>query len=158
MNTLELTHIPTVRVGMLVHRPPADVFRAFLDPAVTTRFWYTKSSGPMTPGAELRWDWEMYGVSATVAVKEVEADSRIVFAWGDPRPTTVELGFTPWPTGGTYVQVTETGLSGTGDEVVAHVAGSTGGFTTVLCALKALLEHDVELTAVADHHPKSVDP
>jgi uncharacterized protein YndB with AHSA1/START domain len=100
----------------------------------------------------------MYGVSATVTVKEVDADSRIVFAWGDPRPTTVELDFTPWPTGGTYVQVTESGLSGTGDEVVAHVAGSTGGFTTVLCALKALLEHDVELTAVADHHPKSVDP
>jgi uncharacterized protein YndB with AHSA1/START domain len=143
---------------MLVHRPPAEVFRAFVDPAVTTRFWYTRSTGPMTPGAELRWDWEMYGVSASVSVKEVDADSRIVFGWGDPRPTTVELVFTPWPAGGTYVQVTESGLSGTGDEVVAHATGSTGGFTTVLCALKALLEHDVELTAVADHHPKDVDP
>ena len=104
MNTLQLTHVPTVRVGMLIRRPPATVFRAFVDPSVTTRFWYTRSSGPMTPGATLRWDWEMYDVSATVAVKEVDDDRRIVFEWGDDRPTTVELVFTPRADGTTYVE------------------------------------------------------
>jgi hypothetical protein len=44
-------------------------------------------------------------------------------------------------------------FSSDGDEIVAAVANSTGGFTNVLCALKALLEHDVELNVVLDHTP-----
>jgi uncharacterized protein YndB with AHSA1/START domain len=110
----------------------------------------------MTPGADIRWDWETYGVSARVRVKEVDEDSRILFEWNDP-PTTVELRFVPWENDTTYVRVTETGLSGDGDEVVARAADSTAGFTTVLCALKALLEHDLVLTVVEDHHPKGVE-
>jgi uncharacterized protein YndB with AHSA1/START domain len=156
-DALELTRIPTVTVGMLIRRPPAEVFLAIVDPAVTTRFWYTRSSGVMTPGATLRWEWEMYGVSTTVRVEEVDAVRRIRFRWGDDHPTTVELRFTPWEDGATYVQVVESGLSGDGDGLVGHVADSTGGFTIVLCALKALLEHDVVLTAVRDHHPAGID-
>jgi hypothetical protein len=63
----------------------------------------------------------------------------------------------PWAADATYVQVTETGLSGNGDEIVTHVADSTGGFTMVLCALKALLEHNIVLTVVLDKHPKGLD-
>jgi uncharacterized protein YndB with AHSA1/START domain len=107
----------------------------------------------MTPGADLQWDWEMYGVSAKVRVHEVEHSSRIRFEWGDDKATTVELRFTPRGNDATYVEVTETGLSGNGDEIASLVAGSTGGFTIVLCALKALLEHDVVLTAIRDRFP-----
>jgi hypothetical protein len=99
----------------------------------------------------------MFGVSTRVVVKEVEDNSRILFEWNDDKPTTVELRFLPWESDATYVQVTETGLSGDGDEIVSHVAGSTGGFTNVLCALKALLEHDVVLTVVLDHLPKGLE-
>jgi len=38
---------PSVDVAMLIRRPPDAVFEALADPAVTTRFWYTKSTGPM---------------------------------------------------------------------------------------------------------------
>ena len=38
-----------VKVGMLIRRPPEDVFEAFADPAITTRFWFTKSSGRLEP-------------------------------------------------------------------------------------------------------------
>ena len=48
-----LTKGPAVDVGMLVRRPPDEVFEALADPSVTTRFWYTRSTGPMTEGAEL---------------------------------------------------------------------------------------------------------
>ncbi|MEV1167923.1 hypothetical protein [Nonomuraea sp. NPDC049784] len=84
---------------MLIRRPPAEVFQAFADPDVTTRFWFTKSTGKLTPGAH------------------------------------------------------ESGHSRTGDEVVAHVAASVGGFTIVLCAAKALLERGIELNAARDAHP-----
>jgi uncharacterized protein YndB with AHSA1/START domain len=56
VDALHLTHIPTVNVGMLIRRPPDEVFQAFVDPAITTKFWFTKSSGTMTPGAVLQWD------------------------------------------------------------------------------------------------------
>jgi uncharacterized protein YndB with AHSA1/START domain len=157
VTTLELTHIPDVEVGMLVRRPPDDVFQAFVDPAITTRFWFTRSSGKLTPGADLQWDWEMYGVSARVRLHEVEDNRRIRFEWGDDwgddAATTVEMRFTPRDDHATYVEITETGIRGSGDEIASTLAGSTGGFTIVLCALKALLEHDIVLTAVADRFP-----
>jgi uncharacterized protein YndB with AHSA1/START domain len=156
-DTLQLTRIPAVKVGMLIRRPPDEVFEAIADPAITTKFWFTRSSGRMTAGAQLRWDWEMYGVSTRVAVNEVEENRRLRFEWGDDHPTTVEFRFIPWENDTTYVQVTETGLSGDGDAIAAHVADSTGGFTTVLCALKALLEHDVALTVILDHHPEGLE-
>jgi uncharacterized protein YndB with AHSA1/START domain len=156
VDTLKLTQIPTVHVGMLVRRPPHEAFQAFVDPAITTKFWFTNSSGKVTAGADLRWDWEMYGVSTKVAVKEVQANRRIRFEWGDDQPTTVELRFTRWGDGATYIEVTEAGFSGDGDEVLARVADSTGGFTIVLCALKALLEHGLVLTVVRDAHPKDL--
>jgi uncharacterized protein YndB with AHSA1/START domain len=155
---LRLTQIPSVNVGMLVRRPPGDVFQALVDPDITTRFWFTRSSGKVVPGASLQWDWEMYGVSAKVSVKDVEDNRRIVFDWGDDaEATTVEFRFIPFGDDATYVQLTESGLSGDGDALVARAAGSTGGFTIALCALKALLEHDVVLTVVRDRFPKGLD-
>jgi hypothetical protein len=80
---LRLSQIPTVKVGMLIRRPPAVVFQALVDPAITTRFWFTKSSGRLVPGANVEWDWEMFGVSTQVFVKEVEESSRILIERGN---------------------------------------------------------------------------
>lgn len=155
---MELTLTPVVKVGMLIRRPAADVFRAFVDPAITTRFWFTKSSGPLAPGASVRWEWEMYGVGTDVTVHAFEEDVRLVFDWGaaDAR-TTVEVRLLPWHEH-TYVQIAERGFTGSGDQVVARVANSTGGFSTLLCAMKAFLEHGLVLTVVLDHHPQGLEP
>jgi uncharacterized protein YndB with AHSA1/START domain len=150
MNDLRLTQIPVVEFGMPIRRPPGEVFRAFADPTVTTRFWFTSSTGPLTPDATVHWNWEVQKLSTKVRVLDVEDERRIRFEWNDEDPTTVGFTFTPWEEGSTYVQVTETGLRGEGDELVAHVAGSTAGFAQVLSAAKALLEHDVELNVVRD--------
>jgi len=159
VDDLKLTHVPSVKVGMLIRRPPGEVFQAIVDPAVTTRFWFTGSSGELVPGAKVRWDWEMYGVSTQVSVREVEDDRRVLFEWGDDDESTrVEFRFVPYDDEATYVGVTESGLGGDGDQVVSRVAGSTGGFCQVLCAMKALLEHDVVLTVVADRFPKGLEP
>ena len=56
--------------------------------------------------------------------------------------------------GGRYFEVTETGFGGDADELAAHAAYSTGGFTMVLCSLEALLEHDIGLGAVTDRLPE----
>jgi uncharacterized protein YndB with AHSA1/START domain len=144
--------MPNVEVSTLIRRPPAEVFAAFADPAITTRFWFTRSSGPLAPGATVRWEWEMYGVADTVLVKEFAEPERLVLAMGGGEGLAVEFRFTPREEG-TVVTVTEAGFSGTADEVIDYVAGSTGGYTTALCAAKALLEHGIELGAVRDKFP-----
>jgi uncharacterized protein YndB with AHSA1/START domain len=155
---LQLTRVPSVQAGMLIRRPPGEVFQAFVDPEITTKFWFTHSSGRVEPGAKLQWDWEMYGLSNQVAVKEVEENRRIVLDWNlEEKPTTVEFRFIPWRDDTTYVRITETGLSGDGDEVAAYAADSTGGFSFVLASLKALLEHGVVLTVVLDHLPEGLE-
>ena len=150
-----LTQPPAVKVGMMIRRPAPDVFAALTDPRITTRFWFTKSTGPVTPGAELTWTWEMYGASSAVSVTSFEEDSHLRFTWSgyDPaHPTTVEFRLVPRAEG-TYLRVTETGFSGDGDTQVSRALDSTQGFTFLLSSLKAFLEHEVVLRVVLDAHP-----
>jgi hypothetical protein len=51
------------------------------------------------------------------------------------------------------VGVTETGFTGTSDELVRFAIDPTGGFTFLISALKALLEHEITLSLVRDAHP-----
>jgi uncharacterized protein YndB with AHSA1/START domain len=156
---LQLTKSPSVDTGVLVRRSPHDVFEALADPSITTRFRYTKSSGRMEEGAELTWDWEMYGASGKVWVQEVEPDRRIRFLWEgyDPaHPTTVEFLFVPYENDATYLRITETDFSGDADTQVDRALESTGGFTFLLSALKAALEHDVTLRVTMDAHPPNL--
>ena len=155
----QLTMTPSVDVGVLVRRAPHDVFEALADPSIATRFWYTKSSGAMVQGADLTWEWEMYGVSGKVWVNEVETDRRIRFQWDgyDPsHPTTVEFLFDPYENDWTYVRITEAGFSGDTDTQVRRALEATGGFTFLLSALKAVLEHDITLQVVRDAHPPNL--
>lgn len=146
---------PVVQTGMLIRRPVADVFEAFVDPAITTRFWFTGSSGRLEPGKQLRWNWETYGVSAQVDVQEVERNERILIAWGsaDETPTTVEWVFTSRGDDMTFVNVTNSGFTGNGDGIVRQAIDAMGGFSLVLAGAKALLEHGIELNLVPDRYP-----
>ncbi len=146
---------PVAKAEMLIRGPVAEVFEAFVDPAITSRFWFTRGSGRLEPGAHIRWEWEMYGVSAEVSVKEIEQDRRILIDWGaaDEAPTTVEWVFTPVTDDTTFVSVTNSGFSGDGDKIVAWAIDAMGGFTLVLAGAKALLEHDIVLNLVADRFP-----
>ena len=149
--------MPTIeaKAEMLIRRPVADVFAAFVDPAVTTRIWFTKSSGRLEPGKRARWDWEMYGASVEVDVKAVEPNRRILIEWGAyGAPTTVEWTFTARPDGTTFVSIVNAGFKGSAEEVATQAISSTEGFTLVLAGLKALLEHGVTLNLVGDRFPK----
>lgn len=148
---------PVVTAEMFIRRPVAEVFAAFVDPAVTTKFWFTRSSGPLEAGKQVEWCWDMYGVSALVEVKAVEPHRRIAIAWGDPGAmTAVEWTFQDFGDRGTFVRITNTGFAGSPDELLALVADSSGGFHLVLAGLKAWLEHGVQLNLVGDKFPDEV--
>jgi uncharacterized protein YndB with AHSA1/START domain len=151
---LRLTRPPIAKAEMLIRKPVADVFQAIIDPAITTKFWFTKSSGKLEPGAEITWEWEMYNFSVPATVKAIEQNRRIVVEWGGyGTPTTIEWTFTPHGDNATFVSITNEGFSGDGDEAVSQAVSSTEGFTFVLAGLKAVLEHDLNLNLIGDRMP-----
>jgi uncharacterized protein YndB with AHSA1/START domain len=151
---VNITHVPVASTGMLIRKPVAEVFEAFVDPAITSRFWFSHGSARLQAGRQVRWDWQMYDVSVQVAVKAVEQDRRILIEWGSPdATTTVEWQFTARPDHTTFVDITNRGFQGNGDEVVKQALDSTGGFVLVLAGAKAFLEHGIALNLVADRFP-----
>ncbi len=154
---MRIKNAPFSKAEMLIRKPVAEVFEAFVDPAVTSKFWFTKGSGRLEVGKQITWDWEMYDFSVQVSVKAIEENKRILIEWpGHGTPTTVEWVFTPRADKTTFVSVTETGFSGDGDEVVKQAIDSTEGFTLVLAGLKALLEHNIILNLVSDRFPDAL--
>src|SRR5574342_133358 len=111
---------PAARAQMLIRRPAAAVFDALIDPAVTVRFWFSKSSGRLEAGKRIRWDWEMYGVFTYVDVKAIEPDTRILIEWNVPdHPTSVEWTFEARGDDRTFVTVRNWGFRGNPDQVLA---------------------------------------
>ena len=142
------------KTEMLIRRPVAEVFEAFIDPAITTKFWFTKSSGRLEPGKQVRWEWEMYNASTDVNVKAIDPNNRIVMEWGEPdRRTTVEWIFTSRPDNTTFVSITNSGFQGTVEEAAQQAINATEGFTFVLAELKAFLEHNINLNLITDRFP-----
>jgi len=144
---------PTVEAQMLVRRPAREVFEAFIDPAITTNFWFTKSSGRLEAGKTVTWEWEMYGASAQVVVKEIIDSRKIKIEWGSPA-TTVDFEFHDRGDNTTYVVIKNYGFRQAGDELIQTIKDSTGGFTTVVDGLKAYLEYNLKLNLIADKFPK----
>lgn len=140
---------------MLIRKPAAQVFEAFIDPTITKKFWFTKGSGKLEVGKTIIWEWEMYDVSTKVIAKEIVQNKKIIIDWGEPA-TSVDFNFKTLKDGSTYVSIKHYGFSQTGDELLAVIKDSTSGFTTVLDGLKAFLEHNIYLNLIADKFPKEV--
>jgi uncharacterized protein YndB with AHSA1/START domain len=141
-----------VEAQMLIRRPVAAVFEAFVDPEITKNFWFTKGNGKLEAGKTVIWEWEMYQVSSRVVVKEVLKNEKIAIDWGEPA-TAVDFEFQSLGEGLTYVVIRQYGLHGTGDELLTQIKDYTGGFTTVLDGLKAYMEFGINLNLIADKFP-----
>ena len=140
---------------MLIRVPAARAYEAFVDPALTTRFWFTASDGPLEAGASRMWRWEMYGAAAEVNVKELEAGRRILIEWGPP-PIPVEWTFDARGDSETLVTVRTWGWTGTDADVMERALDSKGGFALVLAAAKGFLEHGCPMDLIADQHPEAI--
>src|SRR6185436_15613980 len=128
MKDFQLTELPIAKAEMLIRRPVAEVFEAFIDPEITTRFWFTKSTGRLEAGKHIVWTWEMYDHSTDVYVKEVVVNERILIEWGNyGSVTAVEWVFKPYEDDKTYVTITNSGFEGDGDKMVKDALDSKGG-------------------------------
>lgn len=140
---------PVARTQMLIRAPVATVFDAFVDPAITTRFWFTRASAPLRAGADVTWYWDMYGAEGQVHVEAFERPHRLRIAWPNP----VAWRFDDRGDGTTLVVIEASGFSGDPEARVRDALDQQEGFALVLAACKAFLEHGLSLGLVADHAP-----
>lgn len=101
---ITLNHVPAVKSEMLIRRPVEEVFEAFINPEITTKFWFTKSSGKLEEGKHIRWEWEMYGVFDDLYVEKMEQNKLIRIVSSDNTKT--EWIFTPRTENETFVSIT----------------------------------------------------
>jgi uncharacterized protein YndB with AHSA1/START domain len=145
------------KAEMLIRKPVSEVFQAFINPDITSKFWFTKGSEKLQEGKPTEWTWEMYGFSLTVLTKVIETDKRIVIEWGNSgEETLVEWIFSPLDEKETFVSITNSNFKGDADKILSEVRNSTEGFTLVLAGAKAFLEHEIQLNLVLDRFPKGL--
>ena len=145
---------PLVTTQMLIRKPAPEVFNAFIDPAVTTKFWFSKSNGKLELGKRRRWDWEMFGVGGDVEAKAIEPNARILVEWPEDGSTT-EWRFEPRG-GATLVKITYTGTEASGDDLVAQATDNMQGYSLVLAGAKFWLEHGIAPKLVVDSKPDNL--
>ena len=146
------------RSEMLIRKPVSEVFDAFINPEITTKFWFTKSSGKLATGKTVQWTWEMYDHTESVLVKTIEPNAKILIDWGaDGERTSVEWIFDPLDENSTFVSITNKGFTGEIEKIISMIRDSTEGFTLVLAGLKALLEYNIQLNLVGDRFPKGLE-
>ena len=149
---MELNKTLEAKAELLIRKPVAEVFEAFIDPEIITKFWFDRSTGRLDKGKAVRWHWELFDLSLDVHVKDILQNERIFIEWGvgNENLTTVEWTFTPRTDDTTYVAIIVAGFTGDADKIVAEALDATGGFALVLAAAKAWLEHGIQLNIVAD--------
>ena len=140
-----------VQAQMLIRKPIQEVFEAFINPEITTNFWFTKSTGKLEEGKTITWEWEMYGAKSEVKVLQIIPNQLIKTEWG-LFSNNVDYEFKEMEKG-TLVIIKSYGYSETGDALISVINDNTGGFTTVLDGCKAYLEHGINLRLIEDKFP-----
>ena len=146
--------LPFAKAAMLIRKPISIVFNAFIDPEITTKIWFTKSSGKLDVGETISWTWEMFNHTIEIMVKSIIPEERIQIQWGENKNALVIWDFKKMNESETFVTITNTGFIGSSEDLIAQIRDATEGFTLVLANLKALLEHGILLDLVNDRYPK----
>lgn len=146
---------PAAKAAMLIRKPVAEVYEAMVNPAITSKFWYTKGNERLDSGKDVKWEWEMYNVSAELCAHDIQKNKFIGFNWPSQGGTTlVEWTFSAKDNNSTYLSITEKGWDAADKNLPGYLVGQTEGWTIVLAALKAFLEFNIVLPLVADGMPQ----
>ncbi|TKR24206.1 ATPase [Cellulomonas hominis] len=134
-----------------IARPCAEVYEAVADPEQLSRYFTTGGArGRLEPGAEVTWDFHDAPGRFPVTVVEAEPPRRLVIRWAgeatvDGAGTTTTFELEPLDDGArTLVTITEGAWRPTPDGA-RGAFGNCQGWTGMLAALKAWLEHGVNL-------------
>ena len=150
------------RVAARIARPVRQVFEAVADPKQLSEYFTTGGAkGRLETGATVTWDFHDYPCAFPVEVVEVVPDEKIMLRWdaseGEPPnveggesrvapyKTKVTMSFSPLDDGQrTLVEIKEEGWRENQGALEASY-GNCQGWSQMLCALKAWLEHGINL-------------
>lgn len=141
-----------IETQMLIRKSANIVFNAFVDPLITTQFWFSQSTGYLEKGKSVQWTWQKYNAAANVHVLDIQENKLIRITWGEPK-SKVDFVFEKISALETYVTIKNYDIPLEGDALMNFVIDSTGGFTTVLDAAKIHLEHGIHVNFVQDKFP-----
>ncbi|WGW13989.1 SRPBCC domain-containing protein [Saxibacter everestensis] len=147
----ELTEL-TFTVSVRVSRPSAQVYEAVADPEQLSRYFTTGGArGRLEPGNDVTWDFHDFPGAFPVRVLEADPPRRIVIEWAgeattnDQGTTTTTFEFEPLDDDTrTLVTITESSWRPTVDGA-KNAFDNCEGWTSMLSALKAWIEHGVNL-------------
>ncbi len=140
----------TFQVNGRVSRPVAEVFEAVVNPDTLSKYFTTGGAkGRLETGATVYWDFHDYPGAFPVKVVEVVKDRKIVFEWeaedkAATYDTRVTMTFEPLEDDRTLVSIKEEGFRETETGLQASYL-NCGGWMQVLCAMKAYVEHGINL-------------
>ena len=149
------------RVAARIARPVEEVFEAVADPAQLSAYFTTAGAqGRLETGATVTWDFADFPGAFPVKVVEVVPNQRIVLEWEASEGeapnveggelenagynTTVTMSFKPLDDGRTLVEIAEEGWRPTPGALKSSY-GNCQGWAQMLCAMKAWLEHGINL-------------
>lgn len=135
-----------------IARPCAEVYEAVADPEQLSRYFTTGGAqGRLESGTEVTWDFRDFPGAFPVEVLEAEPPRRIVIRWDseastdDSGSTTTTFEFEPIDEGDrTLVTITESSWQPTA-QGAERAFGNCEGWTGMLAAMKAWLEHKINL-------------
>lgn len=139
-------------VSAHIARPCTEVYEAVADPEQLSRYFTTGGAqGRLEAGAEVSWDFHDFPGAFPVTVVAADPPHRIVIEWegsataGDTGRTTTTFEFEPVDGGArTLVTINESSWLPT-PEGAESAFGNCAGWTGMLAALKAWIEHGINL-------------
>jgi uncharacterized protein YndB with AHSA1/START domain len=141
-------------VHAIISKPPNTVYEAVVDPDQLSRYFTTGGArGWIVPGATVMWDFHDFPGAFPVDVVETVSNEKIVLRWqaNDPDApreyqTTVTMAFTcvDGDPARTRVEIAERGWR-EGEAGLKASYGNCMGWSQMLAALKAWLEHGINL-------------
>jgi uncharacterized protein YndB with AHSA1/START domain len=152
MNTDTQLDTLSFTVSAHVSRPVAEVYEAVADPDQLSKYFTTGGArGRLEAGSEVTWDFHDFPGAFPVRVLESDPPHRIVIEWEAAASatedgwTTTVFEFEPLDEDTrTLVTVTESSWQPT-DEGAKRAFGNCEGWTGMLAALKAWVEHGINL-------------
>ena len=147
----QLTEL-TFTVSGRVSRPCRETYEAIADPDQLSRYFTTGGArGRLEPGADVSWDFADFPGRFPVTVVEATPPRRIVIRWegeavaGGSGSTTTTFELEPIDDDTrTLVTITESSWQPTAAGA-KNAFGNCEGWTGMLAALKAWLEHGINL-------------
>ncbi len=131
----------TAKASLYIQKPIAEVFEAIVDPRQMSQYFIGSSSGRITTGGQLTWEFSDFPGPFPVDILEVKETKLIRFVW-DPA-TIVEITLEE-KDGSTFVKITE-GEKELSEENLKWLADNSFGWGNFLDCLKAWLEYGINL-------------